>query len=134
MMPIVALLVTEVELFVVVLCAQDMIFVMRVLQSIGLKVKLPMELYVDNKGAKDICHNWSVGGRTCHVEVKQYFLWDLKEQGIINVVWRAGSTMPSDLFTKSLSGPLFDKHKRQFVSALSGPSNSNIDISFDLSS
>ena len=116
MMPIVALSVTEAELFAAVQCAQDMLFIMRVLNSLGLRVRLPMLLYVDNKGAKDICNGWSIGGRTRHIEVKQYFLRDLKEAGLISVVWQAGHDMPSDLFTKNLSGPLFLKHKRMFVS------------------
>jgi len=115
MMPIVALSVTEAELFSATLCAQDLMFEMRVLQSMGLTVKLPMTLYVDNKGAKDLCDNWSVGGRTRHVEVKQYFLRELKESGFINVVWQSGEDMTSDLFTKNLHGPLFERHASKFV-------------------
>ena len=49
----------------------------------GLKVKKPMILHVDNKGAVDLANNWSVGGRTRHVEVKQHFLRDMKKQGLI---------------------------------------------------
>jgi hypothetical protein len=56
--------VTEAELAAATQCAQGMLFVMRVAELIGLKVKKPMILEVDNKGAKDLTHNWSVGGRT----------------------------------------------------------------------
>eukprot|EP00957_Ditylum_brightwellii_P046122 3499286-Ditylum_brightwellii.AAC.1 len=41
------------ELFATVLCAHDMICAMRILNVMGLKVELPMILYLDNKGAKD---------------------------------------------------------------------------------
>ena len=41
-----------------------MLFTMRVLESIGLKVKKPMILKVDNKGTKDLANNWIVGGQT----------------------------------------------------------------------
>jgi hypothetical protein len=34
-------------------------FVMRLLESIGVKVKKPMILEVDNEGAKDLTENWS---------------------------------------------------------------------------
>ena len=67
----VTLSVTEAELVSATTCAQDMLFVMRVLESIGLKVKKPMILQVDNKGAKDLAHNWSIGGRTRHVDVRE---------------------------------------------------------------
>jgi hypothetical protein len=35
----------------------------------GLKVKLPMILEMDNKGAVDLANNWIIGGRTRHVNV-----------------------------------------------------------------
>jgi hypothetical protein len=46
-----------------------------------------------DKGAKDLINNWSVGGRTCHMEVREYFLRELKEQGLICCVWTAGTGM-----------------------------------------
>ena len=114
MMPIVALSVTEAELYAATCCAQDMLFEMRILESIGLKVKKPMILNVDNKGAKDLCDNWSVGGRTRHVEVKQMFLRELKESKIISTNWIPGDEMRSDIFTKNLPGPLFEKHGAKY--------------------
>jgi hypothetical protein len=47
---------------------------MRILQSIGLKVKLPMKLEIYNKGAADFTHTYSVGGGTRHVEVKHFLM------------------------------------------------------------
>jgi hypothetical protein len=106
----VTLSVTEAELVAATQCAQDMLFTMRVVESMGLKVTKPMVLEVDNKGAVDLTHNWSVGGRTRHVEVRQYFLRDLKEENVILVKWISGDSNSSDLFTKNLAGPLFEKH------------------------
>src|SRR5688572_28906430 len=99
LMPIVALSVTKAELFAAILCVQDMMFIMRLLNSMKLKVKLPMILYMDNKGAKDFCNSWSVDGRSRHIEVKQYFLQKLKEAGVVNVMWKSGAEMTSDMFT-----------------------------------
>jgi hypothetical protein len=64
----VTLSVTEAELVAATQCAQDMLFVMRVVEWMGLKVKKAMILEIDNKGAVDLTHNWSVGGTTRHVE------------------------------------------------------------------
>jgi hypothetical protein len=102
----VTLSVTEAELAAATVCSQDMLFAMRVLESIGLTVKKPMTLEVDNKGAKDLTHNWSVGGRTRHVNVKEWFLRGLKEEGIVEVRWIPGDDNSADLFTKNLAGPL----------------------------
>eukprot|EP00957_Ditylum_brightwellii_P071781 5456461-Ditylum_brightwellii.AAC.1 len=68
MMPIIALSVTEAELFATVQCVQDMLFAMRVLNAMQLQVKLPMPLHINNKGAKDFTNNWLVGDKTRHVE------------------------------------------------------------------
>jgi hypothetical protein len=65
---------TEAELAAAVQTAQDMMFVMRVVESIGLKVQKPMILKMDNLGVHDLTHNWSVGGRTRHVDVRMHFL------------------------------------------------------------
>ena len=67
-----------------------------------------MILEIDNKGAVDLANNWSSGGRTRHVKLN--FLRDLKEEGLIKVIWIAGTDNNADLFTKNLAGPAFNKH------------------------
>jgi hypothetical protein len=106
----VTLSVTEAELVSGTQCAQDMLFIMRVLESIGLKVKKPMVLEMDNKGAIDLAHNWSVGGRTRHDSIRQNFLRELQEEGTVEVKWIPTDMNSADLFTKNLAGPAFEKH------------------------
>ena len=102
--------VTEAELVAATACVQDMLFSMRLMESIGLTVKKPMILMVDNKGAKDLANNWSVGGRTRHIDVRYYFLRKRKEAGLVQMVWQ------HDLFTKNLDGPMFRCHANVFCS------------------
>jgi hypothetical protein len=68
-------------------CAQDMLFAMRVLESMGLRIKKPMPLFIDNKGAVDHANNWTTGGRMRHASVRLHFLRELKELGLINNWW-----------------------------------------------
>ena len=75
----VLLLVTESELNAASSCVQDMMHVMRVIKSMGLKVEKPMLSEVDDKGVADLCNNWSVGGCTRHVNCHLNFLRELKE-------------------------------------------------------
>ena len=79
------------------------------LELMGLKVKLPMLLEMDNKGVVDLANNWSVGGRTRHVDVRQCFLRELKESKIIDIRWVKGTDYDTDVFTKNLDGPAFKK-------------------------
>jgi hypothetical protein len=74
----------------------------------GLKVKLPMILEMDNKGAVDLANNWIIGGRTRHVNVWQCFLRELKESKVMDIRWIKGST-------KNLDGPAFEKCIRKLV-------------------
>jgi hypothetical protein len=75
----VTLSVTEAECVSAPHCVQDMMFGKRLLESMGLKIKLPMTLYMDNKGGVDIFNNWSITGNT-----------------------RAGENNSADLLTKNL--------------------------------
>jgi len=92
----VALSVCEAEQTAEVLCAQDMLYVRHILESMRLKVKLPIILEMDNMGAVDLANNWSVGGRTRHVDVRQCFLWELKESKILDIRWIKGSENDAD--------------------------------------
>jgi len=81
----------------------------------GLQVELPMVLEMDNKGAVDLANNWSVGGRTRHVDVRNYFLRELKDEGVLSIKHVSGEDNEADIFTKNTSGPVFEKHIHKFV-------------------
>ena len=115
MQHVVALSVTEAELMAGVQCAQDMLYIKRVLESMGLSVELPMVLKIDNSGAVDLANNWSAGGRTRHIKTRMFFLRDMKEDGIIKTVWTKGNENPVDIFTKNLASPAFNKCAKVFV-------------------
>ena len=85
-----------------------MLYCKNVLESMGLKVKLPMLLEMDNKGVVDLANNWSVGGRTRHVDVRQCFLRELKESKIMDIRWVKGTENDTDVFTQNLDGPAFE--------------------------
>jgi hypothetical protein len=59
---------TEVETYAGIICVQDMLYMDNVLESLRLKVKLPMVLEMDNQGAVYLANNWSIGGKTRHID------------------------------------------------------------------
>jgi hypothetical protein len=115
MQSIVALSMTEAELFTATINAQDMMYVKRILEYIRLRVHLPMIMEVDNKGAVDLGNNFSVGVRIRHIETRQYYLRELKEKGIISVIWKSGSENSSDLYTKNVGRQEFENHATEYV-------------------
>jgi hypothetical protein len=58
---------------------------------------------VDNKGAKDLVNNWSIGGQTRHVSVRLNFPRELKENSIIEVKWIKSEDNVADTLTKNLT-------------------------------
>ena len=80
-----------------------------------LEVELPMLLEMDNSGAVDIANSWSVGGRTRHVDVRNYFLRELKDQGLLVIKHIAGEENDADIFTKNVTSAMFNKHVPLYV-------------------
>jgi len=111
----VTLSVTEAESAAGVTEAQDMVYCHNVLTSLGLKVKLPMVLEMDNKGAVDLANSLSVGGRTRHVDVRMHYLRQLKDEGMIVIRHISGEENETDIFTKNTSTATFNKHVVQYV-------------------
>ena len=98
-----------------VMVAQYMLYVYRLILSMGLEVELPMLLEMDNKGAVDLANNWSVGGRTRHVDVRNYFLRDVEDDGLLIIGHVSGEDNDADIFTKNTACPIFEKHIPVFV-------------------
>ena len=106
----VTLSVTEAELAAGVSLVQDMMYTYRVVTSMGLQVELPMLVEMDNSGAKDLANSWSVGGRTRHVDVRMFFLRELKEDGMITIKHVPGNDNEADIFTKNVEAASLHNH------------------------
>jgi hypothetical protein len=115
MQPFVTLSVTEAEAVAAASCVMDMIYGKEFLESLGLRVKLPMVLEMDNKGAVDLFNGWSVSGNTRHISTRICFIRELKEAGTLSVKWCPGASNAADLFTKNLDRETFERHAREFI-------------------
>ncbi len=105
-----ALSVCKAEMNLAVLCAQDMIYTKHILELLGLQVETPMVLQMNNKGAVDLINSFSIGDCTCHIDVQQCFLRELKEAKIMVVTWIPGTKNEGEMFTKNLDGPAFKRY------------------------
>ena len=107
--------VTETETVATVTCVQDMMFVKNIIESMKLEVELPMRLEIDNQGDVDLVHNFLVGGRTKHVEIRLLWMRELKEKGVLDIQWISGDNNEMDIQTKNTSGPVFNKHSKAYL-------------------
>ena len=116
MQPITSLSVTEAEIVAATECAQDLVFEKNVLESIGLRVKSSIPLYIDNSGCIDLICNWSAGGRTRHVQIKLWWLRELKESTppIVVPIYCPSDLNRSDIYTKNCTTGIFEDHVNVF--------------------
>ena len=105
----------EGELIAACDAAQIMLFVMHVLEDMGLRVKKPMILRVDCKGAIDLTYGWNVSGLTKHASIKACFLRELKEANTVLCVWMPTTANLTDMYTKNLTQQLYDRHRSTIV-------------------
>lgn len=66
-------------------CAQDIFYVKIMIEYMGLKVELNMLLETENKGAVGVNDNVLAGGRTKHIQVREHFPREIKEDRNIEV-------------------------------------------------
>ena len=69
---------------------------------------------MDNKGTVDLANNWSMGGQTCHVDLRNHFLHEVKDEGLIVVKHVSGDENEEDIFTKNTTAPEFNRHIPEF--------------------
>ncbi len=92
-----------------------MFYMKNVLKLLKLKVKLPIDKEMDNQGVVYLANNWSVRGRTRHIDVQSVLLQELKEAGVLVIKWIAGTANEADIFTKNLDGPTFQRCTKFFT-------------------
>ena len=121
MQKIVALSVTEAEIIAVVQCVQEMLYIMRLVESLHLKVRKPMIVYSDNKGAIDLINGWSFGGGKKHMDCRIMFLRELKENETIRELWIPTDENTSDVYTKNVDRKTFERHIKRICTEDSFP-------------
>ena len=80
------------------------IYVKQLLESMGLTVKTPIIVKVDNKGTVDLANGWSTDGSLKYVEVRQFCIRNLREERVLRVDWIPGTENKSDILTKNTTG------------------------------
>ena len=81
----------------------------------GIKVKLPIIVRVDNIVTIFMCNNVSVSQRTKHVDIRLRFVNQFAFEGFIKIIFVKSEDNDSDIFTKNLSGDAFDRHSKKLV-------------------
>ena len=95
--------------------AKDVKFVVQLLKSIGVEVRLPVVINVDNIGAIFMSENVSTTNRTKHVDVRYHFVREFIEDGFVKIVFVRSKENAADIFTKNVNGEIYNYHSNTMV-------------------
>ena len=91
----VVLFVAELEIAARVMVPNIMLSVYHLLELLRLKIG------EENLGAVEITNSWSVVGCTCHVDVKNYILCKLMDQGLLCIKYITGDSNGADTLLRN---------------------------------
>ena len=106
---------TEAEYVAVSELLKSIKFVVQLLGELGIDVKLPVKIYMDNLGAIHLVNNRKTGNRTKHIDIAHHFIREYIEDGVVEVEFVRSEENDSDVFTKNTSGEIFKRHTAKFM-------------------
>jgi hypothetical protein len=106
---------SEAEYFALSEAAKEIKFVTQILLTMGIPVRLPVVVRVDNVGAIFMSENVSASSRTKHIDIRYHFVREFVEDKFIKIIFVRTAENTSDGFTKNVSGDIYDKHCKEFI-------------------
>ena len=94
---------------------KEIMFVLQLLESMQLKVKLPITVRVDNVGAIFMSKNITTSNRTKHVDIRTKYVNEYCEDGKLKIIFVKSADNDSDIMTKNLGGDLHSKHSNKLI-------------------
>ena len=106
---------SEAEFVALSEAVKEVLFVLRLLNSMGIKVELPIKVMVDNKGAIFMANNVAISQRTKHIDTRSKFVTQYILEGIITVEFVGTSKNFADMFTKNVEGSTLEEHNKTMM-------------------
>jgi hypothetical protein len=101
---------TEAEYMAISEVAMEILYIVGILKFLGVPLKYPIEVQVDNIGAVYLSKNATTGNRTKHIDTRYHFVREYIEDGIVKVIFVRSEENDADIFTKNLNTETFNKH------------------------
>ena len=106
---------SEAEFYALIEAAKEVRFILNLLTSFGVKVELPIKIFVDNVGAIFMAENASTSERTKHIDLRTSFVREMIWDGEVKIVFVRSVDNQSDGLTKNLGKELYEKHAGKYV-------------------
>ena len=94
---------------------KEVMFVIQVLGSMKISVKYSFMARVDNIGAIFMASNITTTCHTKHVDIRNKYIDEYIEDGVVNIIHVKFADNDSDILTKNSSSELHEKYSRKMV-------------------
>ena len=81
----------------------------------GVKIKLPVDIYIDNVGAIFMSENHTSSSRTRHMDTRWWYVSDLQDDGLIKIHFCKTTDNVSDLGTKNVNKETYESHEGKLL-------------------
>jgi hypothetical protein len=78
---------TEAEYMAISEVAMEILYIVGILKFLGVPLKYPIEVKVDNIGAVYLSKNATTGNRTKHIDTRYHFVREYVEDGVVKVIF-----------------------------------------------
>lgn len=102
---------TEAELIALCMTVCHGIWVVRLLEDLGIKLQGPVIYHEDNQSAIRVVEEERDTGRLKHIDIKFRFVRDHIQRGLIQMKYVPTNLQPADIMTKGLPAKLFLQHR-----------------------
>jgi hypothetical protein len=111
--PVTAISSTESEFYSVSLCGLDCVYLRRMMEMMGYKQRAATPIAQDNNACIYLVKGSGMYNRARHIDTRVYRIRELASAPSpeVRLFKIAGEDQPSDLFTKGLPRPAFEKHR-----------------------
>jgi hypothetical protein len=106
---------TEAEYVALSEVATEIIFIKDILEFMGIEVKVPIVVNVDNVGAIYLAKKAGSTSRTKHVDTRYHYVREYIEDGVLLVQFVRLEDNDADTFTKNVGGILYEKHTNKYM-------------------
>jgi hypothetical protein len=94
---------TEAEYYAPSEVTKEVIFAKQVLETMGIKLNLPIKIKVDNVGTIYLAKNFSLSQNTKHIDICRHFVWEHQEEGTIDAKFVRSEDNEANILTKNTS-------------------------------
>ena len=106
---------TEAEYMALSEVVKELKFIVQLLETMNIKVELPITVYVDNVGAIWLSNNRTTSDRTKHIDIRTSFVKEYQEDGKIIIKFVKSEENEADIFTKNTTNVIFNNHQQKLV-------------------